>query len=443
MEHIKVLARKYRPKKFSDLIGQNIIVQTLKNIIANNSIHHAYLLTGNRGIGKTTIARIIAKALNCSDLQNNEPCTKCQNCKEIDNGVHVDVIEIDAASNTGVENIRELIENCKFVPSNGKYKIYIIDEVHMLSKSAFNAMLKTLEEPPLHAIFILATTDLQKVPVTILSRCLQFKLKNLTINEISKHLNTILNNENIKFESPALLKIANYADGSMRDALSILEQIIAFSNDNVTEVATNEVLGAIDDDIIIELLINIGNYDIKKVTANIDFIVNNNYNLESILISMNKFLAKASLLQIANNANSDIKIKQLSQIVSINNIHLFFEIINLGIEQLSKQQNNNQQAIFTMIILRMLAFKIGKEDEQKDFFNNKESPQKLEIKVSDKSLDQTIEQMQKQQQQIKIKEDAISENKKRNISIMKQDKNINKLEAKFSATILDADIKQL
>lgn len=444
MEHIKTLARKYRPKQFTDLIGQNIIVQTLKNIITNNLIHHAYLLTGNRGIGKTTIARIIAKSLNCSHLQNNEPCTKCQNCIQIDSGIHVDVIEIDAASNTGVENIRELIENCKFIPSSGKYKIYIIDEVHMLSKSAFNAMLKTLEEPPLHAIFILATTELYKIPVTILSRCLQFKLKNLTINEISGHLKTILNKENIRFENPALVKIANYAGGSMRDALSILEQIIAFSNYNVTEIATNEVLGIIDDDIIIELLTNIGNHNIKNITANIDYILNNNYNLEYILISMNKFLSQISMLQVTNNVNCDIsKIELLSKLIPINNIHLFFEIINLGIEQLAKQQNNNQQAIFTMIILRMLAFKIGRQDEQKTILNNIEEKQKIKkhnTNTSD-SLDLTIQQMQKQQQQIKIKEEAITENKKHNILIMKQDKNISKLEDKFSATILNADIK--
>src|SRR5579863_7550128 len=261
-----VLARKWRPKRFADLIGQQTAVTVLNNILQNQRLHHAYLLTGTRGVGKTTIARIIAKALNCTNLQVNEPCGACENCLDIDKGAFVDVIEIDAASNTGVDNIRELIDNAGYAPTLGKYKVYIIDEVHMLSKSAFNAMLKTLEEPPLHAIFVLATTDVQKVPVTILSRCLQLKLRNLLPPEIATHLAIILKQENVSFETEALEVIAHAAHGSMRDALSITDQAIAYTNNKISLTDVKTMLGITDDVFIYTLLDAINDQNSSKLT---------------------------------------------------------------------------------------------------------------------------------------------------------------------------------
>ena len=200
----QVLARKWRPRRFADLVGQEHVVRALSNALAGQRLHHAYLLTGTRGVGKTTIARILAKSLNCERGVGAEPCGECAACRQIDAGRFVDLLEIDAASNTGIDNIREVIENAQYAPTAGRYKVYIIDEVHMLSKSAFNAMLKTLEEPPAHVKFILATTDPQKVPVTVLSRCLQFALRNMTPQQVSGHLALVLATEGIEFESPAL-----------------------------------------------------------------------------------------------------------------------------------------------------------------------------------------------------------------------------------------------
>ena len=230
----QVLARKWRPKSFDTLVGQKSAVQALSNALDQNRLHHAYIFNGTRGIGKTTIARILAKSLNCDTGITSKPCLKCPACTEIDVGRYIDLIELDAASNTGVDNMIELLENAQYAPSSGRFKIYIIDEVHMLSKSAFIAMLKTLEEPPEHVKFILATTEIQKVPVTVLSRCLQFNLRQMTIEDITNHLKHILTEEKIETEDEALQIIAKASNGSMRDSLSILDQAIAFSQGKVS-----------------------------------------------------------------------------------------------------------------------------------------------------------------------------------------------------------------
>jgi DNA polymerase-3 subunit gamma/tau len=223
----QVLARKWRPRTFAELVGQEHVVRALENALAQQRLHHAYLFTGTRGVGKTTLARIIAKALNCETGVTATPCGRCTACTEIDGGRFVDLLELDAASNTQVDNMRELLENALYAPTAGRYKVYIIDEVHMLSRSAFNAMLKTLEEPPQHVKFILATTEPQRVPVTVLSRCLQFSLKRIPQQQIASRLQHILEAEGIRCEPAALPLIARAAQGSMRDALSLLDQAIA------------------------------------------------------------------------------------------------------------------------------------------------------------------------------------------------------------------------
>src|SRR5450432_380869 len=242
----QVLARKWRPRRFSELVGQEHVVRALSNALDSDRMHHAFLFTGTRGVGKTTIARIFAKSLNCERGQSSNPCGECAACLDIDAGRFMDMIEIDAASNTGVDDVREVIENAQYSPSRGRFKVYLIDEVHMLSKSAFNALLKTLEEPPPHVKFLLATTDPQKLPVTVLSRCLQFSLKRLSANLIGERLKLIAAAENLEFEPAAAALLARAAEGSMRDALSLMDQLIAFGGGALSETNTRLMLGTID-----------------------------------------------------------------------------------------------------------------------------------------------------------------------------------------------------
>src|SRR5690625_3668173 len=250
----QVLARKWRPRSFAEMVGQEHVLRALVNGLSSGRLHHAYLFTGTRGVGKTTIARIIAKCLNCEQGVSSTPCEKCSACVEINQGRFVDLIEVDAASRTKVEDTRDLLDNVQYAPTRGRYKVYLIDEIHMLSTHSFNALLKTLEEPPAHVKFLLATTDPQKIPVTILSRCLQFNLKRISAEQIGAHLQTILDAEGIDWEPAALTDIARAADGSVRDSLSLLDQAISFGGGSVREADVRSMLGAIDREFIFDLL---------------------------------------------------------------------------------------------------------------------------------------------------------------------------------------------
>src|SRR5713226_2976031 len=263
----QVLARKWRPKDFGSLVGQEHVVRALRHALEQKRLHHAYLFTGTRGVGKTTLARILAKCLNCETGVTPQPCGKCTACVEIDAGRFIDLLEVDAATNTRVDEMRQLLETAQYAPTKGRYKVYVIDEVHQLSGHAFNAMLKTLEEPPEHMKFVLATTDPQKIPVTVLSRCLQFNLKQMPPAAIVKHLEHILREEKIPAEPEALGLLARAAAGSMRDALSLLDQAIAHGAGNVTEQAVRSMLGTIDDSFLYSILEGLARGDSAAVLA--------------------------------------------------------------------------------------------------------------------------------------------------------------------------------
>lgn len=341
-----VLARKYRPQNFNDLLGQDALVQTLTNAITNNRLHHAYMLTGIRGIGKTTTARIIAKALNCIGLDGKgeatvNPCGVCENCVAIANDRHIDVIELDAASRTGVDDIREILDGVRYRPTNARYKLYIIDEVHMLSRNAFNALLKTLEEPPAHVKFIFATTEIRKVPVTILSRCQRFDLQRLNIETLMTLFNKLAKAENFKAEEEALHLIAKSADGSARDGLSLLDQAISLSGGNIKIDTVKDMIGLADRNNIFELFDNLLNGDIEKLIKNL----NNEYVngaspllLLQDLINITHMLAKTKIVPKFINDESITEnerefCKKLSE-VSIAILSRIWQMLIKGISEL-------------------------------------------------------------------------------------------------------------
>jgi DNA polymerase-3 subunit gamma/tau len=354
-----VLARKWRPKTFAQLAGQEHVIRALSNALAQNRLHHAYLFTGTRGVGKTTIARIFAKSLNCVTGITATPCGECSACKEIDSGRFVDLVELDAASNTQVDNMRELLEGALYAPSSGRFKVYIIDEVHMLSKSAFNAMLKTLEEPPGHVKFILATTDPQKIPVTVLSRCLQFNLKLLPPNLIESRLRYVLEQEHIAFETAAIALIAKAAQGSMRDALSLMDQAIAFSLDKVEESSVRSMLGAIDKGYLFDLLEALHERDGAALLEIADAMSTRSVALDSALQELATLLHRIALVQtvpevIADDEPERSRLLELSKNFRPEDVQLFYQIAIHGRDEIDLAPD--EYAGFTMTLLRMLAF---------------------------------------------------------------------------------------
>jgi DNA polymerase-3 subunit gamma/tau len=358
----QVLARKWRPRTFAELVGQEHVVRALENALTRQRLHHAYLFTGTRGVGKTTLARIIAKALNCETGVTAAPCGKCSACGEIDAGRFVDLLELDAASNTQVDSMRELLENALYAPTSGRYKVYIIDEVHMLSRNAFNAMLKTLEEPPAHVKFILATTDPQKIPVTVLSRCLQFNLKQIPQPQIAGRLQQILEAEGIAFEAPALQLLARAAQGSLRDALSLLDQAIAHGGGGVAQDSVRAMLGVIGQDHLRAILRALADRDGGALVAEAGRMAERSLSFEAALQDLATLLHRLSLAQAVPDAIADddpdrAALEELAGRLGAEDLQLYYQIAIQGRADLGLAPD--EHAGFSMTLLRMLAFAPG------------------------------------------------------------------------------------
>ena len=356
----QVLARKWRPRNFASLVGQEHVVRALTHALEQQRLHHAYLFTGTRGVGKTTLARILAKALNCETGISATPCGVCSACTEIDSGRFVDLIEIDAATNTGIDNMRELQDNAIYAPTRGRFKVFVIDEVHMLSKQAFNSMLKTFEEPPEHIKFILATTDPQKIPVTVLSRCLQFNLKQMPREAIFGHLGYILKEENTASEPAALRLIARAAEGSMRDALSLLDQAIAYAGGRVSEEAVRAMLGAIDQDYLLKLLDGLARQDLTAMLSVAGEMESRSLSFDSALQDLATLLHQIALAQSAPEAlGQDLpereRILELAQQFDAEELQLYYQIALHGRRDLPLAPD--EYAGFSMSLMRMLAFR--------------------------------------------------------------------------------------
>lgn len=360
----QVLARKWRPHTFKEMVGQTHVLQALINALDQNRLHHAYLFTGTRGVGKTTIARIFAKCLNCETGISSQPCGQCAACIQVDAGSYIDLIEVDAASRTRVEDTRELLDNVQYAPASGRYKVYLIDEVHMLSGHSFNALLKTLEEPPPHVIFLLATTDPQKLPATILSRCLQFNLKAMTPDRIVSHLTHVLKQESIGFDDVALWEIAKAAQGSMRDALSLTDQAIAFGKGQVTGDDVNAMLGTVDRGAVMLLVEHLAQGDAAALLQLVAQLAEHSPDYNDILAEMLALLHRISVVQAVpdyceseeQDAGLELAtIKTLAAKLTAEDVQLFYQIALMGRKDLPLVPDARRG--LEMILLRMLLFR--------------------------------------------------------------------------------------
>jgi DNA polymerase-3 subunit gamma/tau len=377
-----VLARKWRPKSFETLVGQEHVVRALTHALENGRLHHAYLFTGTRGIGKTTIARILAKSLNCESGVSARPCGTCSACVEIDGGRFVDLLEVDAATNTKVDEMRQLLENAVYAPTRGRYKVYVIDEVHMLSNQAFNAMLKTLEEPPEHVKFILATTDPQKIPVTVLSRCLQFNLKQMPQGAIVDHLAAVLKSEGVESEPAALRLVARAANGSMRDALSLLDQAIAHGAGKVSEIEVQAMLGTVGDEYVFGIVDALLEGDPERLYRIAHEMEERSLSFDDALATFGDLMVRIQVAQMApgaiDPADPDaVRLKALSEAIHPEFVQLAYEIAIQGRGQLPYAPDHG--AGFLMTLLRLFAFFPNSERETRSVPAEKKSPLSPEI----------------------------------------------------------------
>jgi DNA polymerase-3 subunit gamma/tau len=355
------LARKWRPKRFAEMVGQEHVLKALANSLDSGKIHHAFLFTGTRGVGKTTVARILAKSLNCETGVSSNPCGKCAACREIDEGRFVDLIEVDAASRTKVDDTRELLDNVQYAPTRGRYKVYLIDEVHMLSNHSFNALLKTLEEPPPHVKFLLATTDPQKLPVTVLSRCLQFSLKRLSSNLIGERLKAIASAEQLEYEPAALALIARSAEGSMRDALSLLDQLIAFGGGALSELNARAMLGTIDRSHVTKIVEALARGDGPDLLAHVKELDLDAPDYDRALVDLGAFLQRLAIVQVVPEAAREDEefdadtLERLSRAMAAEDVQLYYQIALAGRRDLPMAPD--PRLGFEMTLLRMLAFR--------------------------------------------------------------------------------------
>jgi DNA polymerase-3 subunit gamma/tau len=355
----QVLARKWRPSNFTEVAGQAHVLKSLINALDNQRLHHAYLFTGTRGVGKTTLARILSKCLNCEEGVSSKPCEKCDSCREISEGRFIDLHEVDAASRTKVEDTRELLENVQYTPARGRYKVYLIDEVHMLSTHSFNALLKTLEEPPPHVKFLFATTDPQKLPITILSRCLQFNLKNLSPKMISDYLGKVLIQEEITFDEEALWQIAAAAAGSMRDALTLVDQAISFCDGSVSATGVVEMLGIPEQQQVFQLLSNMASGSVKDVLELVGIIAEQTPDYAHTLDSLLTLLHRVAIAQVMpdaidNSFGDKDKVLQIAGEIAAEDVQLYYQMGSKGREEL--RYSAEVRATFEMLLLRMMVF---------------------------------------------------------------------------------------
>ena len=348
-----VLARKWRPKTFTEVVGQDHIVQALKNSLKNDMPHQAFLFTGTRGVGKTSLARILTKALNCEHLKDGEPCNKCDSCLSINDGSSIDFQEIDAASRRGISETKELLETIPYLPSSSKFKVYLIDEVHMLTKESFNSLLKTLEEPPPHVIFMFATTEASQIPATILSRCLQLNLNSVSTEDLMSQLANIFSKEKVKYEEGALQLISEAANGSIRDALTISEKIISFTEKDIRQASVRQILGIPDNEIIQEILINLKNNDPKKLFEVLENITKDTP-IKNIFLEIMELIKNISLRQFSQNKKIDFN-KELLELEP-RSLQIFYQLCLVNLEYI--EESPDPKGVLEMTLLKMLAFDI-------------------------------------------------------------------------------------